>query len=79
MTNHPNRSKRRASYAILLNANTLWKSLGAADAAIFGRSEDAQATIDEFSGRGALAKPIIVRIVSGATEGARLVSGHYAI
>lgn len=80
MTNHPNRNRDLTSaFAIRLANGRLWKNLGAASAAIFSSRENAEKTIRGFSGRGALANPTILRVVSGGTEGARLIDGYYTL
>jgi hypothetical protein len=80
MVNHPNRSgKALDSFVIRLANGNLWKSLGASGPAIFSNRENAEKTVAGFSGKGALATPEIRRVVSGATEGARLTDGYYTI
>jgi len=76
MTNHPHRARNRGFVVLLANGN-LWKSLGASGPAIFHTSENAQATVAGFSGRGALANPKILRIVGAATQGACMIDGYY--
>ena len=79
MSHHPNRSRNYGSYVIRLANGNFWKNLGAETTAVFLTLENAQATIAGFSGRGALANPKIMRVVSATTKGSRKIDGYYVV